>query len=159
MAEFYGTNVFMAESSATTGGLDSLLEPHGSMKEAMQLAARAFGSQRTFYVTNGTSTANKIVGQAIARPGDVVLIDHNCHKSHHYGLVTGGASPVYLAAYKVKELALYGGVPVREMKDRLRELERAGRLDAVKAVILTNCTMDGIVYDPLRVMEAVLAIK
>jgi arginine decarboxylase len=159
MAEFYGHHIFMAESSATTGGLDSLLAPRGSIREAMDLCARAFGSQRTFFVTNGTSTANKIVVQALTRPGDIVLIDRNAHKSHHYGLVLGGADALYLDSYAIREYAFYGGVPLRDIKQRLLELKQAGRLDQVKMLLLTSCTMDGIVYNPLRVMEEVLAIK
>ena len=67
MGEFYGANLFMAESSATTGGLDSLLEPTGNIKKAQQLAAKAFGADHAYFVTNGTSTANKIVGQAVCK--------------------------------------------------------------------------------------------
>jgi len=55
-------------------------------------AARALGGDRSFFVTNGTSTSNKIVHQALLAPGDIVLIDRDCHKSHHYGLVLAGAS-------------------------------------------------------------------
>jgi arginine decarboxylase len=62
--EFYGRNLFLAETSATTGGLDSLLQPTGPLKKAQELASRAFGSQHTFFATNGTSTTNKIVVQA-----------------------------------------------------------------------------------------------
>ena len=94
MGEFYGANLFLAESSATTGGLDSLLEPTGNIKVAQDKAARAFGGDRAFFVTNGTSTSNKIVHQALLRPGDIVLIDRDCHKSHHYGLVLAGAQPL-----------------------------------------------------------------
>src|SRR5690349_5286744 len=79
MGEFYGANLFLAESSATTGGLDSLLEPTGTIKVAQEKAARAFGGDRSFFVTNGTSTANKIVHQALLTPGDIVLIDRDCH--------------------------------------------------------------------------------
>ncbi|MFT5290839.1 MAG: arginine decarboxylase, partial [Planctomycetota bacterium] len=61
MAQFYGTNIFMAETSATSGGLDSLLQPHGPLKRSQELAARAFGARKTYFVTNGTSAANKIV--------------------------------------------------------------------------------------------------
>lgn len=86
VGEFYGPNLFLAESSATTGGLDSLLEPTGNIKEAQELAARAFGAEHVFFVTNGTSTSNKMVLQALLAPGDIVIIDRNCHKSHHYGL-------------------------------------------------------------------------
>ncbi len=62
---FYGANIFMAESSATTGGLDSLLEPTGNIKTSQDKAARAFGCQKLFFGTNGTSTSNKIAVQAI----------------------------------------------------------------------------------------------
>ncbi len=67
LLEFYGSNIFLAETSATSGGLDSLLQPRGPIRRAQQLAARAFGARETFFVTNGTSTANKIVVQAIVR--------------------------------------------------------------------------------------------
>ncbi|RJS17696.1 amino acid decarboxylase [Corallococcus sp. H22C18031201] len=159
MGDFYGPNIFMAESSSTSGGLDSLLEPTGAIKRAQEKAARAFGAQRSWFVTNGTSTSNKIVLQALTKPGDIVLIDRNCHKSHHYGLALVGAHPVYLDAYPLQPFAIYGAVPLRTLKEKLLELKRAGRLDAVKMVLLTNCTFDGITYHPLHVMEEVLAIK
>ena len=68
MGEFYGLNLFLAESSATTGGLDSLLEPTGNIKVAQEKAARAFGADKCFFVTNGTSTSNKMVEQALLAP-------------------------------------------------------------------------------------------
>ena len=72
MGEFYGLNLFLAESSATTGGLDSLLEPTGNIKKAQEMAARAFGADHVFFVTNGTSTSNKMAVQALLAPGDIV---------------------------------------------------------------------------------------
>lgn len=159
MADFYGTNLLLAETSATSGGLDSLLDPHGSIKRAQDLAARAFGAQRTFFVTNGTSTANKIVHQSLLAPGDVVLVDRNCHKSHHYAFVLAGARVSYLDAYPLDKYAFYGAVPLASLKRRLLEYRRAGRLHEVKMVTLTNCTFDGVVYDVERVMEECLAIK
>ena len=98
MGRFYGINLFLAESSATTGGLDSLLEPTGNIKVAQDKAARAFGADHVFFVTNGTSTSNKMVEQALLGPGDIVLVDRNCHKSHHYGAVLSGAYPLYVEA-------------------------------------------------------------
>ncbi len=56
--------MFLAETSSTSGGLDSLLQPTGPLKQAQEMAAEAYGAQRTYFVTNGTSTANKIVVQA-----------------------------------------------------------------------------------------------
>ena len=157
--DFYGRNVFLAETSATNGGLDSLLQPKGPLKRAQEKAAKAFGAEHTFYVTNGTSTANKIVQQALIKPGDVVLIDRDCHKSHHYGMVLAGAFPAYLDSYPIEEYSMYGAVPLRIIKERLIALSKAGRLDKVKMLLLTNCTFDGLVYNVERVMEEVLAIK
>jgi len=159
MVGFYGLEVFMAETSATCGGLDSLLEPTGPLRESQQLAAKAYGSRHTYFVTNGTSTANKIVTQALVAPGDIVLLDRNCHQSHHYGMMLAGANVVYLEAYPLNDYSMYGAVPLREIKSKLLALKRAGKLDRVKMMSLTNCTFDGIVYDVERVMEECLAIK
>ncbi|NSY41243.1 ornithine decarboxylase [Leisingera sp. ANG59] len=159
MGAFYGSNIFLAETSATSGGLDSLLEPRGPIKEAQDMAARAFGAKHTFFATNGTSTCNKIVVQSVVRPGDIVLVDRDCHKSHHYGMVLAGASVAYMDSYPLHEHSMYGAVPLREIKHTLLRLKAAGKLDRVRMVLLTNCTFDGIVYNVRRVMEECLAIK
>ncbi len=159
MGEFYGPNLFLAESSATTGGLDSLLEPTGNIKDAQAMAAQAFGAEHAFFVTNGTSTSNKMVLQALLAPGDIVILDRNCHKSHHYGCVLAGAQPYYVEAFPLVEYSMYGGVPLRTIKQALLALKAHGDLARVKMVDLTNCTFDGHVYDTRRVMEECLAIK
>ncbi|MFS8974169.1 beta-eliminating lyase-related protein [Cupriavidus necator] len=159
MAQFYGLNLFMAETSATSGGLDSLLDPIGPIKVAQEYAARAFGARRTFFATNGTSTANKIVVQALVKPGDIVMVDRNCHKSHHYGMVLAGAKVAYLDSYPLDDFSMYGAVPISQMKRTLLRFKQAGTLDKVRMVLLTNCTFDGVVYDVKRVMEECLAIK
>lgn len=158
-AEFYGPRVLQAETSATTGGLDSLLQPVGPIKQAQELAARAFGARRTYFVTNGTSTANKIVMQALMRPGDIIMLSHDCHKSHPYAVIIAGAFPIFLKAYPLSQYSMYGGTSLREIKQQLLRLKAAGKLHKVKLLLLTNITFDGITYDPLRVMEEVLAIK
>jgi arginine decarboxylase len=159
MGEFYGPTLFLAESSATTGGLDSLLEPTGNIKKAQEKAARAFGADHVFFVTNGTSTSNKMAVQALVAPGDIVIVDRNCHKSHHYGLVLAGAQPLYVEAFPMTEYSMYGAVPLRTIKQALLGLKAEGRLDRARMVDLTNCTFDGHIYNTRRVMEECLAIK
>lgn len=159
MGHFYGANLFLAESSATTGGLDSLLDPAGNIKEAQDKAARAFGADRVYFGTNGTSTSNKIVVQALCRPGDIILIDRNCHKSHHYGLVLAGSQPLYVEAFPMEAYSMYGAVPLRTIKQALLTLKAEGKLDRARMVDLTNCTFDGHMYNCLRVMQECLAIK
>jgi arginine decarboxylase len=159
MGEFYGANLFLAESSATTGGLDSLLEPTGNIKVAQDKAARAYGGDRAFFVTNGTSTSNKIVHQALCRPGDIVLIDRDCHKSHHYGLVLAGAQPYYIDAFPLTQYSMYGSLAIKPITDALKLLKAEGRLDRVRMLVLTNCTFDGHVANVERTMLECLAIK
>jgi arginine decarboxylase len=159
MGEFYGPTLFLAESSATTGGLDSLLEPTGNIKKAQEMAARAFGAEHVFFVTNGTSTSNKMAVQALLAPGDIAIVDRNCHKSHHYGMVLAGAQPLYVEAFPMTEYSMYGAVPLRTIKQALLNLKAEGRLHRAKMVDLTNCTFDGHIYDTRRVMEECLAIK
>ena len=159
MGEFYGPTLFLAESSATTGGLDSLLEPTGNIKIAQEKAARAFGADHVFFVTNGTSTSNKMAVQALLAPGDIAIVDRNCHKSHHYGMVLGGAQPLYVEAFPMTEYSMYGAVPLRTIKQALLNLKADGRLARAKMVDLTNCTFDGHIYNTRRVMEECLAIK
>ena len=159
MGKFYGLNLFLAESSATTGGLDSLLEPTGNIKVAQEKAARAFGADHVFFVTNGTSTSNKMVEQALLAPGDIMLVDRNCHKSHHYGAVISGALPLYVEAYPLTQYSMYGAVPLRTIKKALLDLKAEGKLDRARLLVLTNCTFDGHIYNVERVMEECLAIK
>ena len=159
MGHFYGLNLFLAESSATTGGLDSLLEPTGNIKVAQEKAARAFGADHVFFVTNGTSTSNKMVEQALLAPGDIMLVDRNCHKSHHYGGVLAGAFPLYVEAYPLTQYSMYGAVPLRTIKKALLDLKTEGKLDRARLLVLTNCTFDGHIYNVERVMEECLAIK
>jgi arginine decarboxylase len=159
LEDLFGSTLFMAETSATTGGLDSLLQPHGSLREAQALAARAFGARQSFFVTNGTSTANKIVLQAVTKPGDIVLATRDCHTSHHYAFVLSGAEPLYMDPYPIRQHGFYGGVPLATIRRNLLELREQGQLHRARVLLLTNCTFDGIVYNPLRVMEEVLAIQ
>jgi len=97
--------------------------------------------------------------QALVRPGDIVLVDRDCHKSHHYGMVLAGAQVRYLDSYPLNEYSMYGAVPLHEIKHQLLKLKAAGKLDQVRMLLLTNCTFDGIVYNVERVMEECLAIK
>lgn len=156
---FYGRDIFLAESSATTGGLDSILQPTGTLKAAQESARRCYGSQQTFFATNGTSTSNKIVVQALTRPGDIVLVDRSCHESHHFAFVLTGCLPLYLSNYSLDTYSIAGAVRLVTIKRQLVELAGKGLLDKVRMVDLTNCTFDGLTYNVQHYMEQILAIK
>ncbi len=146
--EFAGEHIFRADLSVSVDMLDSLLHPTGVIAEAQEMAAKAFGARRTFFATNGTSTANKVIFQTLLTPGDKLLLDRNCHKSVHHGVVLSGARPVYLNSSINRKYGLFGPVPKKVIFDAIKAHPDA------KALILTSCTYDGLRYDLKPIIEA-----
>jgi arginine decarboxylase len=146
--EFMGEHVFDADLSVSVPMLDSLMEPKGVIGEAQAMAAKAFGARRTYFATNGTSTANKVIFQTLLAPGEKLLLDRNCHKSVHHGVVLSGAHPIYLDSALNRKYGLYGPVPKKTL---LKEIQK--HPDA-QALILTSCTYDGLRYDLAPIVEA-----
>ena len=156
---FYGDKIFLSETSATSAGLGSLLSPSGSILRAQELAAVAFGSEVCFFVSNGTSTANKIVLQGVSRPGDIILVSSDCHKSHHYAAILSRVRTVIVKAYQLPDYCITGATPIRSFKKKLLEYKHAGELHLIRAIVLTNLTFDGIAYDLTTLITECLAIK
>jgi arginine decarboxylase len=159
MLAFYGDNIFLAETSSTQGGLDSLLDPTGAIKQAHIKAAETFGADFSYFVTNGTSTSNKIVMQANLKPGDIVLVSADCHKSIPYSVMLTGAYPIFLETYPLPEYDLYGGIDLAQIKAVMLDLKKHGRLERLKQITLTNSTFDGLIYHAENFMMEILAIK
>ncbi len=157
--DFYGERLFLAETSSTTGGLDSLHKPKGCLLKAQELAAKAFDSNKCLFVTNGTSTSNKIVLNAITEPSDIVLMAGDNHKSHYHAAVMSGFNIEILKTYEVGEYGIHGGVPIEEIKKTLLRHKEWNTLNRVKALVITSLTFDGIAYDLERLMCECLSIK
>ncbi|MGH8751687.1 MAG: aminotransferase class I/II-fold pyridoxal phosphate-dependent enzyme [Burkholderiales bacterium] len=146
--EFIGEHVFDADLSVSVPMLDSLMQPNGVILEAQKIAAKAFGARRTFFATNGTSTANKVIFQTLIAPGEKLLLDRNCHKSVHHGVVLSGAHPVYLDSSVNRKYGLFGPVPKRTLLKAIEEHPDA------EALVLTSCTYDGLRYDLQPIVNA-----
>jgi len=146
--DFMGEHVFDADLSVSVPMLDSLMDPRGIISQAQQMAAKAFGARRTFFATNGTSAANKVILQTLIAPGEKLLLDRNCHKSVHHGVVLSGAHPVYLDSALNRRYGLYGPVPKKTIFQQIKK-----HADA-QALILTSCTYDGLRYDLAPIVEA-----
>jgi len=159
MLDFYGDNIFLAETSSTQGGLDSLLDPTGAIKQAHMKAAETFGADVSYFVTNGTSTSNKIVMQANLKPGDLVLVSADCHKSIPYSVMLAGAYPIFLETYPLVDHDLYGGIDLAQIKAVMLDLKKHNRLNQLKQITLTNSTFDGLIYHSENFMMEILAIK
>ena len=122
------------------------------MAKSEKNAARIFGCDHLFFVTNGTSTSNKIVWNYAVAPGDVVVVDRNCHKSILHAITLTGALPVFLTPTR-NQYGIIGPIPKKEfsIKEIVKKI-RANPLIKDKSarpriLTLTQSTYDGIVYN------------
>ena len=76
--------------------LDDLHEPTMCIREAQELAADLYGADAAWFMINGTSGAIHTMLMGTLRPGDVVLVPRNAHRSLVGGIILAGARPVYI---------------------------------------------------------------
>ncbi|MCU9947037.1 arginine/lysine/ornithine decarboxylase [Pseudomonas sp. PDM13] len=157
--QFFGENTLRSDLSVSVPELGSLLDHTGPLAEAEARAARNFGADHTFFVINGTSTANKIVWHSMVARDDLVLVDRNCHKSILHSIIMTGAIPLYLSPER-NELGIIGPIPLSEFS---RESIQAkidasplarGRAPKVKLAVVTNSTYDGLCYNAELIKQA-----
>ena len=144
----FGAMSFRADLSVSVERLGDLSAPEGHtpLSEAQRLASEIFGTAQSCFVTNGTSTSNKAMLMTLLRPGEVVLLDRNCHKSVHHAVVMSGAVPRYLPARYNARLGVWGPVALDDLR---AELDRVGTIPCAKRprmLILTTCTYEGVLY-------------
>lgn len=150
--QFFGENTLRSDLSVSVPELGSLLDHTGPLAEAEARAARNFGADHTFFVINGTSTANKIVWHSMVGRDDLVLVDRNCHKSILHSIIMTGAIPLYLTPER-NELGIIGPIPLSEFsKESIQAKIDAsplarGRAPKVKLAVVTNSTYDGLCYN------------
>ncbi|MBB5210757.1 aminotransferase class I/II-fold pyridoxal phosphate-dependent enzyme [Microbulbifer hydrolyticus] len=150
IADFYrfmGEHIFNTDLSVSVKMLDSLMDPISVIRQAQQLTAKTFGARHSYFVTNGTSTSNKIVLQHLLRHGDRVIVDRNCHKSVHHAMIMSGALPVYLESAVNQHYGIYGPVPRQQIFSAI-DANPGARL-----LVLTSCTYDGLRYDLRPIIE------
>ena len=158
--DFFGENIFRADLCSSVPEMGSILEHEGVVLESEKEAARIFGADRTYFVTNGTSTSNKIVFNSCVAPGDIVLVDRNSHKSVIHAMILSGAIPVYLLPTR-NAYGILGPVHSEEfdeenIRKKLAEHPRIRNPDVkIRLAVLTNTTYDGICYNVDMVKEKI----
>ncbi|MFA6074971.1 MAG: Orn/Lys/Arg decarboxylase N-terminal domain-containing protein [Negativicutes bacterium] len=156
--QFYGERALRSDVSISVSELGSLLDHTGPIGEAEQQAAEIFGADYTFFVTNGTSTANKMVWHAIVAPNDLVLVDRNCHKSLLHVITMIGAIPIYFTPTR-NRYGIIGPISsVQFSKKAIVEKIQNSPLAAssngkIRMAVITNSTYDGICYNADRIKE------
>ncbi|TDV24802.1 lysine decarboxylase/arginine decarboxylase [Paraburkholderia caballeronis] len=158
---FFGEELFRSDLSISVGELGSLLDHSGPIGEGERYAARVFGAHRTYYVTNGSSTSNRVILMASVTRDQIALCDRNCHKSVEHAMTLSGAIPTYLLPTR-NRYGIIGPIPPSRLtpaalQDAIASnpLVRDGIDPTPVHAIITNSTYDGLCYDVARV-EALL---
>ena len=160
--QFFGENMLRADVCNSVEELGQLLDHTGPIAHSEKNAARIFNADHCFFVTNGTSTSNKMVWHHTVAPGDVVVVDRNCHKSILHSIIMTGAVPVFLTPTR-NHHGIIGPIPLSEFSpEAIRKKIAANPLLAgvdpatvqPRILTLTQSTYDGVLYNTETIKHA-----
>ncbi len=150
--QFFGENMLRADVCNAVDELGQLLDHTGPIAASERNAARIFNADHLFFVTNGTSTSNKIVWHSTVAPGDVVIVDRNCHKSVLHAIIMTGAIPVFMMPTR-NHFGIIGPIPLSEFQPEtiLRKIAAnpfaCTSKEPPRVLTITQSTYDGIIYN------------
>jgi arginine decarboxylase len=150
--QFFGENMLRADVCNAVEELGQLLDHTGPVAASERNAARIFNADHLFFVTNGTSTSNKIVWHSTVAPNDIVVVDRNCHKSILHAIMMTGAIPVFLMPTR-NNYGIIGPIPKSEFTwDNIQKKIDANPFIADKTakarvLTITQSTYDGVLYN------------
>jgi len=156
--QFFGENMLRADVCNAVEELGQLLDHTGPVAASERNAARIFNADHLYFVTNGTSTSNKIVWHSTVAPGDVVIVDRNCHKSILHAIMMTGAIPVFLMPTR-NNFGIIGPIPKEEFRWKNIQKKIAAHPFASKVegkprvLTITQSTYDGILYNVEEIKE------
>jgi len=160
--QFFGENMLRADVCNAVDELGQLLDHTGPVAASEKNAARIFNADHCFFVTNGTSTSNKMVWHHTVAPGDVVVVDRNCHKSILHSIIMTGAVPVFLPPTR-NHFGIIGPIPQAEfspaaIRKRIAANPLLAGVDTKKVkpriLTLTQSTYDGVLYNTEAIKHA-----
>jgi len=150
--QFFGENMLRADVCNAVEELGQLLDHDGPVGASERNAARIFNADHCFFVTNGTSTSNKMVWHANVAPGDIVIVDRNCHKSILHAIIMTGANPIFLMPTR-NHLGIIGPIPLEEFSaESIRQKIEANpfikdKKAKPRILTITQSTYDGVLYN------------
>ncbi len=150
--QFFGENLLRADVCNAVDELGQLLDHSGPVAASERNAARIFNCDHLFFVTNGTSTSNKMVWHSTVAPGDVVIVDRNCHVSILHAITMTGAVPVFLMPTR-NHFGIIGPIPLEEftwenIEKKIRANPFASKSKSKPRILtITQSTYDGILYN------------
>lgn len=136
-----GKKALMVDTTDEFDNLGTLTPATGPIKEAQELAAKAFDAKKTFFLINGSTVGNLAIAMGLTKKGQKVIVNRNCHRSILTGLIISGAEPLWVIPEKFEEWGLWGNIDAKSIETLLK-----GNND-VSAVWITNPTYEGVVSD------------
>ncbi len=156
--QFFGENMLRADVCNAVDELGQLLDHTGPVAASERNAARIYNCDHLYFVTNGTSTSNKIVWNSTVAPGDVVVVDRNCHKSVLHSIIMTGAIPVFLMPTR-NHFGIIGPIPKAEFEwENIQKKIDANPFATDKkakprVLTITQSTYDGVLYNVEEIKE------
>ena len=156
--QFFGENMLRADVCNAVEELGQLLDHTGPVAASERNAARIFNADHLYFVTNGTSTSNKIVWHSTVAPGDIVVVDRNCHKSVLHSIMMTGAVPVFLMPTR-NNYGIIGPIPKAEFawESIQKKIDAnpfiADKTAKPRVLTITQSTYDGILYNVEDIKE------
>ncbi len=156
--QFFGENMLRADVCNAVDELGQLLDHTGPVAASERNAARIFQADHLFFVTNGTSTSNKIVWHSTVAPNDIVVVDRNCHKSILHAIIMCGAIPVFLMPTR-NHFGIIGPIPKAEFEWENIQRKIAAHPFAKdvgtkpRVLTITQSTYDGVLYNVEEIKE------
>ncbi len=156
--QFFGENMLRADVCNAVDELGQLLDHTGPVAASERNAARIYNCDHLYFVTNGTSTSNKMVWNSTVAPGDVVVVDRNCHKSILHAIIMTGAVPVFLMPTR-NHFGIIGPIPKSEFEweNIQKKIDRNPFITDKKAkprvLTITQSTYDGVLYNVEEIKE------
>jgi arginine decarboxylase len=150
--QFFGENMLRADVCNAVDELGQLLDHTGPVAASERNAARIYNCDHLYFVTNGTSTSNKMVWNSTVAPGDVVVVDRNCHKSVLHAIIMTGAIPVFLMPTR-NHFGIIGPIPKSEFEweNIQKKIDRnpfiANKKSKPRVLTITQSTYDGVLYN------------
>ena len=156
--QFFGENMLRADVCNAVDELGQLLDHTGPVAASERNAARIYNCDHLYFVTNGTSTSNKMVWNSTVAPGDVVVVDRNCHKSILHAIIMTGAVPVFLMPTR-NHFGIIGPIPKSEFawENIKKKIDINPFITDKKAkprvLTITQSTYDGVLYNVEEIKE------
>jgi arginine decarboxylase len=156
--QFFGENMLRADVCNAVDELGQLLDHTGPVAASERNAARIYNCDHLYFVTNGTSTSNKMVWNSTVAPGDVVVVDRNCHKSILHAIIMTGAIPVFLMPTR-NHFGIIGPIPKSEFEweniQKKIDLNPfiTDKKSKPRVLTITQSTYDGVLYNVEEIKE------